>query len=72
MEVPNPRKFTRHASRETFTLPIGRGGETAPYAFQWLLYRPQAHAIEPFVTRQAARDINTARPTQPGPTGTQG
>lgn len=65
MNVANPRSYTRAAARETFTLPIGRGNEVS-YPFQWLLYRPQAHAIEPFQINRPARDVNTGRGTQAG------
>jgi hypothetical protein len=45
-------------------LPKPRDAETT-YPFQWLLFRPQAHAIEPFVVHEATRGGNTARTETP-------
>ena len=29
--------------------------------FQWLLFKPQLHAVEPFETNKTSRNVNTAR-----------
>lgn len=31
------------------------------YPFQWLLFKPQSHAVEPFEINKASRNENTAR-----------
>lgn len=31
------------------------------YPFQWLLFKPQLHAVEPFETKQTSRNANTVR-----------
>ncbi len=57
--VPTPT-YTKTEMQSTVTLPVARGVETT-YPFQWLVFRPQAHAVEPFVTNVATRNENTAR-----------
>jgi hypothetical protein len=61
MEIVQPKQFERSTQKQTTSVPIARGQETAPYAFQWLLYKPQLHAVEPFRTNEPSRQINTAR-----------
>jgi hypothetical protein len=39
------------------------------YPFQWLLFKPQLHAVSPFETNQPTRGENTHRTT--GPSGPQ-
>lgn len=31
------------------------------YPFQWLLFKPQLHAVEPFTTNKPSRATNTIR-----------
>lgn len=57
--VPTPT-YTKKEFQSTVKLPAPRDTETT-YPFQWLLFRPQAHAVEPFVTNVATRNENTAR-----------
>ena len=61
--VPTPQ-YSKSEMQSKVTLPKPRDTETT-YPFQWLLFRPQAHAVEPFVTNVATRNDNTQR----GPTG---
>lgn len=44
----------------TVKLPVAKETETT-YPFQWLVFRPQAHAVEPFVTNVATRNENVVR-----------
>lgn len=64
MELVQTKSFDRSKKKQTTELPTGRGMDTSPYAFQWLLYKPQLHAVEPFETQQPARGLNTARSTE--------
>jgi hypothetical protein len=57
MEV---KKFSKDASKTTFVLPNPKESQTT-YPFQWLLMKPQAHAVTPFETNVNTRDINTIR-----------
>jgi hypothetical protein len=60
MEIVQPKEYNRKSYQQTATIPDPKGKETN-YAFQWLLFRPQAHAVEPFETNQATRNDNTHR-----------
>ena len=42
-------------------IPAAKGGVESTYAFQWLLMKPQAHAVEPFVVNESARNGNVER-----------
>ena len=64
MEIAETKPFDRSKKKQTTTLPAGRGQDTSSYAFQWLLYKPQLHAVEPFDTQQPARGLNTVRATE--------
>lgn len=57
--VPTPT-FAKKEFQTTVTLPPAKDTETT-YPFQWLVYKPQAHAIEPFRTQEATRSTNTER-----------
>jgi hypothetical protein len=64
MEIAKTVHFDRSTQKQTTSVPIGRGNDTAPYVFQWLLYKPQLHAVEPFQVNEPARASNTARSTK--------
>ena len=57
--VPTPT-FTKKEFQTTVKLPPAKDTETT-YPFQWLLFKPQAHAVEPFPTNQQTRKENTER-----------
>ena len=61
MDIVKTAKFDRPTQKQTTSIPQGRGNDTAPYAFQWLLYKPQLHAVEPFQTNEPSRNTNTQR-----------
>lgn len=60
MEIAQTKKFDRNGYKTKTDIPVAKGQETV-YPFQWLLFKPQAHAVEPFETNQASRNANTAR-----------
>lgn len=60
MEIVQPKRFQRPASKTTTEIPVAKGQET-PYPFQWLLFKPQAHAVTPFETNVASRSGNVTR-----------
>ena len=60
MEIVQTKHFSRTKNQETATIPVAKGVETT-YPFQWLLFKPQLHAVEPFEINKASRNVNTAR-----------
>jgi hypothetical protein len=42
-------------------IPPAKGGMETTYPFQWMLYKPQAHAVTPFETNQQSRLENVYR-----------
>jgi|FreactcultureFD7_1027221.scaffolds.fasta_scaffold00517_17 hypothetical protein len=54
------KKFHREASKTAITLPNPKESQNN-YAFQWLLRKPQAHAVEPFKVHENTRHANTIR-----------
>jgi hypothetical protein len=55
-----PKKYVKEQMKTTVEIPQGREREST-YPFQWLLFKPQAHAVTPFETNAASRDANTTR-----------
>lgn len=60
MEIVQPKKYDKKEMQTKVDVPIAKGVETT-YPFQWLLFKPQAHAVTPFETNVASRDGNRAR-----------
>ena len=58
MEIVQPQKIRR--GQETLQTSIPKES-TNSYPFQWLLFKPQLHAVEPFQTNVASRSENTQR-----------
>jgi hypothetical protein len=54
------KKFDRKAYQTQTTIPTAKAQETS-YPFQWLVFKPQLHAVEPFEINKASRNENTAR-----------
>lgn len=54
------KKFNREQFKEKIEVPVAKGKEVS-YPFQWLLFKPQLHAVEPFVINEASRNTNTDR-----------
>jgi hypothetical protein len=65
--VVKPKAYTRERFSQTSELPTAKGGVEVTWPFQWMLYKPQAHAIPVFETNHASRSDNTQRVT--GPSG---
>lgn len=59
MEIVQTKPFNRDSWKTSTEVPIAKGREVT-YPFQWLLFKPQLHAIEPFETNKTTRD-NTVR-----------
>jgi hypothetical protein len=57
--VPTPH-YSKPAMQSTVRLPVSRDTETT-YPFQWLLFKPQLHAVEPFKAREQTRLQNVNR-----------
>ena len=57
--VPTPL-YSKKEMQSKVTLPPPRDTETT-YPFQWLVFKPQSHAVEPFVTNVPTRNENVAR-----------
>ena len=56
-----PVKYSKTAMQTTNELPAEKTGKETSYPFQWLLFKPQAHAIEPFETQSQSRLVNSER-----------
>ncbi len=60
MEIVKTTQFKREEKKEQ--APVSRPKEKEnTYPFQWLLFRPQAHAVTPFETNQGTRTQNKER-----------
>ena len=59
--IVQPKKYTRETSRQEASIPIAKGGVEVTWPFQWMLFKPQAHAVLVFETNQASRNKNTQR-----------
>jgi hypothetical protein len=56
-----PKHFNKKDMQTATTIPAAKGGVETTYPFQWLLFKPQNHAVVPFQTNQASRNENTSR-----------
>ena len=65
MEIVQPKKYDKKEMQTAVKVPVAKGVETT-YPFQWLHFRPQAHAVTPFETNKPSRDANTSRVTPGG------
>jgi len=63
--IVQPKKYTRETSREQASIPTAKGGVEVSWPFQWMLFKPQAHAIPVFETNRASRNENTQRAVGP-------
>lgn len=60
MEIVRPKQFDKKTMQTTVTIPAAKDTETSR-AFQWMIYKPQLHAVTPFETNKSSRDENTRR-----------
>ena len=58
--VPTPT-FDRQKMKTDMDVPVEKNGKSTNYAFQWLLFKPQSHAVVPFPTNEQSRLTNTSR-----------
>ena len=58
--VPTP-SFNRQKMQTATEVPVEKNGKPSTYAFQWLLFKPQSHAVVPFPTNEQSRLTNTSR-----------
>jgi len=61
--IVQPKHYDKKEMQTKVSVPAAKGGVETTYPFQWLLFKPQNHAVEPFVTNQASRNGNTIRGT---------
>ena len=59
--VPTPR-FDRKKMSSATVVPAEKSGKEVTYPFQWLLFKPQSHAVVPFPTNEQSRLTNQIRP----------
>ena len=62
MDIVQPKKFDRDAMKTAVDIPKARDEGWSSRAFQWMLFKPQAHAVTPFPVNEATRNDNTSRP----------
>ena len=63
--VVQPKAYTRERFSQTTSIPTTKGGVEVSWPFQWMLFKPQAHAIPVFETQRSSRLDNTQRVTEP-------
>ena len=59
--VVHPKKYTRERFQQQTQIPTAKGGVEVSWPFQWMLFKPQAHAVPVFETNQPSRSDNTER-----------
>lgn len=52
------KKFDREAMKKQAEVPVARGNDIFDRAVQWLVYKPQIHAVAPFETNKNTRPEN--------------
>ena len=62
--VTEPKPFNRQASKTTPPVSHPKEDTESNRFLQWLVFKPQLHAVEPFATHASARANNTARPAE--------
>jgi hypothetical protein len=58
MDIVPVKKFDKDSMKKTAEVPIARGGEVFDRFVQWLVFKPQLHAVTPFETNVATRNLN--------------
>jgi hypothetical protein len=61
MEIVPTKKFDKDAMKTVVEVPKARDESESTRAFQWMLFKPQAHAVTPFSTQEDTRGNNTTR-----------
>jgi hypothetical protein len=63
--VVQTKKYTRERFQQQAEVPPAKGGVEVTWPFQWLIFKPQLHAVVPFEVHRAARNDNTQRVSSP-------
>jgi hypothetical protein len=63
--IVQPKRYTRERFQQQAEIPAAKGGKEVTYPFQWMLFKPQAHAVPVFETNQSSRGTNTQRVSGP-------
>lgn len=53
------QKFNRDAMKQKADVPMARGNDVFDRFVQWLVYKPQLHAVAPFEINKGTRAGNT-------------
>lgn len=61
MEIVPTKKFDKEAMKKTAEVPVARGSEVFDRFVQWLVFKPQIHAVAPFETNKDTRADNRER-----------
>ena len=61
MDIVPTKKFDREAAKKQANVSGARGTDMFDRVVQWLLYKPQIHAVAPFETNQDTRGFNRER-----------
>ena len=59
MEIVPAKPFVKKDMKKEAVVSVPKENDTSDRSFQWLLFRPQAHAVEPFQTQVQSRLANT-------------
>ena len=60
MSIVQPKKFVKEKFQTTIEASVP-SEQKMSYPFQWMLFKPQLHAITPFETNVNTRDLNAVR-----------
>jgi hypothetical protein len=59
--VAEPKTFNRAAAKSTPVVTHPKEDTESNRFLQWLVFKPQLHAVEPFQTNKPSRESNTER-----------
>ena len=59
-DIVQPKNYDKTSMQTQAQIPVAKSREVT-YPFQWLLFKPQLHAVEPFTTNKPSRETNTIR-----------
>jgi hypothetical protein len=59
--IVQPKQFKKEEMQTQVEIPNEKAGKETSYPFQWLLFKPQLHAITPFPTQSQTRLENSER-----------
>jgi hypothetical protein len=59
MEIVPTQTYKKDEYKKEVSVSVPKEQETSDRSFQWMLFRPQAHAVVPFQTNEQTRLNNT-------------